>query len=124
MRSTGYLTTNCCLWFKPQPQRSLSLPLVYDVHHHRCDRDGLSVAEATALAAESWRALAREPYCHLSSPRNGWQGSDTKPHADYIDPADFPDCWQGRDMTVDVEAKAKEMAVVRLMADLRRAGGI
>jgi len=27
-------------------------------------------------------------------------------------------------MTVDVEAKAKEMAVVRLMADLRTAGGI
>lgn len=104
--------------------QSLSLPLVYDVHHHRCNPDGLSVAEASALAAESWRALVREPYCHLSSPRAGWQGSDPKPHADYIDPADFPDSWQGREMTVDVEAKAKEMAVVRLMADLRRAGGI
>ncbi|MDD1648803.1 MAG: hypothetical protein LUO80_00190 [Methylococcaceae bacterium] len=53
-----------------------------------------------------------------------WQGSDPKPHADYIDPEDFPDSWQGWKMTVDVEAKAKEMAVVRLMADLRTAGGI
>ena len=79
---------------------------------------------STISAAESWRALGREPYCHLSSPRAGWQGSDPKPHADYIDPEDFPDSWQGWKMTVDVEAKAKEMAVVRLMADLRTAGGI
>jgi len=55
--------------------QSLSLPLVYDVHHHRCNPDGLSVAEASALAAESWRALVREPYCHLSSPRAAGRGA-------------------------------------------------
>lgn len=95
-----------------------AIPLVYDVHHHRCNPDGLSVEQATLLAAETWAAVGREQYCHLSSPRAGWQGGDPKPHADYIDPADFPDCWRGRAMTVDIEAKAKELAVVRLMADL------
>ncbi|MCX5839700.1 MAG: UV DNA damage repair endonuclease UvsE [Deltaproteobacteria bacterium] len=97
----------------------LSIPLVYDVHHHRCLPDGLSVDQATTLAGKSWQAVGREPYCHISSPRNGWQRGDPKPHADYIDPADFPACWLGREMTVDVEAKAKELAVIWLMAELK-----
>lgn len=98
----------------------LSVPLVYDVHHHRCNPDGLSIQEATALAGETWQALGREEYCHLSSPRAGWGGGNPKPHADYIDPADLPECWRGREMTVDVEAKAKELAVVRLMGEVER----
>jgi len=93
----------------------LGLPLVYDVHHHRCNPDGLGECEATDLAAATWRG--REPYCHISSPREGWN-ANSKPHADYIDLTDVPQCWHGRAMTVDVEAKAKELAVVRLMQNL------
>jgi UV DNA damage endonuclease len=99
-----------------------SLPLVYDVHHHRCNPDGLSIEEATELAAATWESAGREPYCHLSSPRAGWQEGNPRPHADYIDLADFPDCWQGRSMTVDIEAKARELAVLKLMEDLRGRG--
>ena len=86
------------------------VPLVYDVHHHRCLGDGLSVAEATELAFATWGR--REPHAHLSSPKGGWTGPNTRAHADYIDPADFPDAWLGRTMTIDVEAKAKERAVL------------
>lgn len=86
------------------------VPLVYDVHHHRCLPDGLSVAEATDLAFATWRD--REPYVHLSSPREGWTGPNVRAHADYIDPADFPPEWLPRSMTIDVEAKAKERAVL------------
>jgi UV DNA damage endonuclease len=96
----------------------LSIPLVYDVHHHRCNPDGLSVEEATRLAGESWHRVGREQYCHLSSPKAGWGGDKPRPHADYIDPTDFPDCWRGCEMTVDIEAKSKELAVVRLMKEL------
>ncbi len=94
------------------------IPLVYDVHHHRCNRDGLSIEEATERAAATWRSTGREQYCHISSPKAGWGGGAPRPHADYIDPGDVPDCWLGRAMTIDVEAKAKELAVVRLMAEL------
>jgi len=97
----------------------LAMTLVYDVHHHRCNPDGLTVEAATLLAGETWQTAGREQYCHISSPKNGWEGADPKPHADYIDPADFPDCWRGREMTIDVEAKAKELAVVQLMAELQ-----
>jgi UV DNA damage endonuclease len=96
----------------------LGIPLVYDVHHHRCNPDGLTVEEATALAGETWSRLDREQYCHVSSPKNGWGNGNPRPHADYVDPADLPPSWLSRTMTVDVEAKAKELAVLRLMADL------
>jgi UV DNA damage endonuclease len=97
----------------------LNIPLVYDVHHHRCNPDGLTVAEATQRAGEAWQTQGREQYSHISSPKNGWGSSDPKPHADYIDPADFPDCWRGMAMTVDVEAKAKELAVLKLIANMK-----
>lgn len=96
----------------------LAIPLVYDVHHHRCNPDGLPVEEATRHASATWLRFGREPWVHLSSPRNGWGSGNPKPHADYIDPGDFPDCWRDREISVDVEAKAKELAVLRLMTDL------
>jgi UV DNA damage endonuclease len=93
----------------------LAIPLVYDVHHHRCKPDGLSVEEATQLAAATWQRQGREQYCHLSSPKAGWGEGNPKPHADYINPDDIPAFWRKRVMTVDIEAKAKELAVIRLM---------
>ncbi|TKB23902.1 UV DNA damage repair endonuclease UvsE [Desulfopila sp. IMCC35006] len=99
----------------------LAIPLVYDVHHHRCNPDGLSVEEATELAGATWHRRGREQYCHLSSPKSGWGGGDPKPHADYIHPEDLPDFWRDRAMTVDIEAKAKELAVIRLMTTFHHA---
>ncbi len=78
--------------------------------------------EATCLAGATWQRQGREQYCHLSSPKVGWAGGDPRPHADYIDPADVPGNWLNMPMTVDVEAKAKELAVVRLMGDIARGG--
>jgi UV DNA damage endonuclease len=97
--------------------RSAGVPLVYDVHHHRCLPDALSVEEATELAIETW---PREPMFHISSPLDGWNGPRPERHHDFIDVRDFPDCWRDRDLTVEVEAKAKEAAVVKLIADLAK----
>jgi UV DNA damage endonuclease len=96
----------------------LELPLIYDVHHHRCNPDRLSIEQATELAAQTWRG--REPWVHLSSPALGWKGSDPRPHADYIDPKDVPRSWLDRNVTIDVEAKAKELAVLRLLRWIQR----
>ncbi len=92
--------------------RRAGVPLVYDAHHHRCLPDGLSVAEASEMAFETWGE--REPYAHISSPKDGWRSPNPRAHADYIDPADFPEFWLDRTITVDVEAKAKERAVLAL----------
>jgi UV DNA damage endonuclease len=91
------------------------VPLVYDVHHHRCRRDELSIEEATELAAATWN---REPLFHISSPKEGWAGPGCHRHHDYIDIEDFPACWLGRRLTVEIEAKAKELAVAQLQRDL------
>lgn len=88
------------------------IPLVYDVRHHRCLPDGLSVEEATEAAAATWGE--REPWAHVSSPRGGWKAPNPRLHADRIDPADVPALWLGRRLTVDVEAKDKEHAVLAL----------
>jgi len=95
----------------------LDIPLVYDVHHHRCNPDGLTVAAATEACMRSWRRLGREPYFHLSSPKHSWNGKPG-PHADFIDIADFPAEWHGLDATIDVEAKAKELALLKLRKEL------
>lgn len=93
--------------------RRLRLPLVYDVHHHRCLPDTLSIDEATAEALATWD---REPVFHLSSPREGWTGRDPRRHHDFVDLADLPRGWLAMELTVEVEAKAKELAVARAMA--------
>lgn len=93
------------------------VPLVYDVHHHRCLPDGLSVAEATEQARTTWKS---EPLFHISSPLEGWDGPKPERHHDYINVADFPREWLGWPLTVEVEAKAKELAVAQLRAEIGR----
>lgn len=93
--------------------------LVYDVHHHRCLPDGKSIEQTTQAAISTWN---REPHFHLSSPLNGWKQGPYRPHHDFIDPADFPDCWPDLEITVDVEAKAKELAVLRLLRGMADRG--
>ncbi|BBO70289.1 UV DNA damage endonuclease [Desulfosarcina alkanivorans] len=95
------------------------IPLVYDLHHHRCLPDGKGVDEMTRAAMATWN---REPLFHLSSPLNGWGNGPSRPHHDFIEPGDFPDGWRNLDLTVDVEAKAKELAVLRLKAELATTG--
>lgn len=96
--------------------KATGTPLVYDVHHHRCHPDELSVEQATKMALATWN---RETMFHISSPIEGWDGRKPERHHDFIDVNDFPDCWHRQEITVEVEAKAKEVAVVRLMTALR-----
>lgn len=92
------------------------IPLVYDVHHHRCLPDTMTVEEATEIASSTWD---REPMMHISSPLEGWQGPKPERHHDFIDERDFPAAWVNQVMTVEVEAKAKEVAVIQLMKQLQ-----
>ena len=95
----------------------LGLPLVYDVHHHRCLGDGLDVETATKRSILTWN---REPLFHISSPREGWRADNPRFHSDYINLRDFPTLWDDMEITVEVEAKAKELAVRKLIRALAR----
>lgn len=99
--------------------RAERIPFVYDVHHHRCLPDGRTPEQVTRAARETWN---REPLFHVSSPASGGSRGDLRMHADFINPRDLPSCWNSQRLTVEVEARAKEVAVLRLRrALLRRA---
>lgn len=100
--------------------RRTGIPLVYDIHHHRCNPDQLTVEETSVEALATWN---REPLFHLSSPREGWAARDARSHHDYIDIADFPECWAGLSLTVELEAKAKELAIMRFQREWAERNG-
>jgi UV DNA damage endonuclease len=89
----------------------LTVPLVYDVHHHL--QSG-HVDHCRPHRAGDIDTGDREPHFHISSPRDCWGARDTRPHADFVKSDDFPDAWRARRMTIDVEAKAKECSVLAL----------
>jgi UV DNA damage endonuclease len=94
---------------------NLGIPLVYDVHHHRCNKDSMTVEEATDKSLATWD---REPLFHISSPINGWDNKNQNQHHDFINISDFPDCWRSKTITIEVEAKAKEQAVKKLLVEI------
>jgi UV DNA damage endonuclease len=91
------------------------VPFVYDVHHHRCLPDGMRIEDATEKALTTWN---REPLFHISSPLGGWKTKNVRRHHDYINIKDFPGPWLDLNITVEVEAKAKELAVLKLKSDI------
>ena len=62
--------------------REAGIPQVYDVHHHRCLTDNLTVEAATRAALGTWK---REPLFHISSPLERQSGTRDRRHADTID---------------------------------------
>ena len=72
---------------------------------------------ASKQAMATWN---REPMFHISSPIEGWEGPKPERHHDFIDVKDFPECWRKMSITVEVEAKAKESAVLKLKRDLEQ----
>ena len=99
--------------------RETGVALTYDVHHHRCLPDGMDEGEATAGALATWQ---REPLFHLSSPLEAVQSGVDRRHHDFVALEDVPTVWKGLAITVDVEAKAKELAVLRLKRELEASG--
>ncbi|MGD2186087.1 MAG: UV DNA damage repair endonuclease UvsE [Desulfobacterales bacterium] len=97
--------------------KATEIPFVYDVHHHRCLPDGLSTEYITEAALATWN---REPLFHISSPLGGWNGGNPRHHDDYVKLKDFPDCWLDLDLTVEIEAKAKELAVLKLIQAIEK----
>jgi UV DNA damage endonuclease len=110
------------------------LRVVWDVLHHRChDPARLSNPDALAAALATWPEETT-PKIHYSSPRldvevrkgGKYLLPQLRAHADLIDPIGFEaflrDAPAGRDFDIMLEAKAKDLALMRLREQLADRG--
>jgi UV DNA damage endonuclease len=118
----------------------LGRPVVWDILHHHCnDPEGIPDREALELALATWPDAVR-PKVHYSSPRTNAEERKRKvgrkvvrelvlpqlrAHADLVDPIAFEDFLataEGLDFDVMLEAKAKDIALLRLRDQLAARG--
>jgi len=92
--------------------QAVKVPITFDYHHHRFNDGGLSEREAFELAMSTWHHHGIKPLFHYSSCRRTFENNEAKAqaHADFIYEQinDY-----GHDVDIEVEAKAKEVAVLR-----------
>jgi UV DNA damage endonuclease len=111
--------------------RRAGLRVAWDVLHHHCnDPEGMSDAEAIGAAFDTWPDGVT-PKIHYSSPRldidaHTLRLPQLRAHADLVDPIGFErfmlDVATGRDFDVMLEAKAKDLALLRLREQLGARG--
>ena len=89
----------------------IGIPIVFDYHHHRFCDGGLSEEDALEVAISTWGNIV--PVVHYSESRNIEQEDDKirpQAHSDYV--YDYIDTY-GNEVDIMVEAKAKELAVLK-----------
>jgi UV DNA damage endonuclease len=116
-------------------------PVVWDILHHHChDPERIPDREALELALATWPAGVR-PKIHYSTPKTAMEEKRRKvgrrvertlvlpqlrAHADMIDPIGFEhflrETAAGLDFDVMLEAKAKDLALLRLREQLAARG--
>ncbi|MCS7222380.1 MAG: UV DNA damage repair endonuclease UvsE [Anaerolineae bacterium] len=115
--------------------RRTGVPLVFDyLHYLNHNPEGIELAEAIDLALNTWPKGVR-PKVHFSSPRTEVRqietiaGTRLEPplwtqHADYVNPFEFIHFLRAakgqRPFDVMLEARACDLAALRLQADLTR----
>jgi len=90
----------------------IGIPITFDYHHHWCHPGLLSQEEALRLASQSWPKDVRQ-LVHFSSCKTIHEDAsqtNKRAHADYI--YDHIDSY-GLDLDIEIEAKAKELAVFK-----------
>ena len=90
----------------------IGTPIVFDYHHHKFCTGGLSEKEALELAISTWPTDIT-PVVHYSESKSLHESNEKiKPqaHSDYVDK--IPDTY-GHDVDIMVEAKAKELSILK-----------
>ena len=101
----------------------LHIPMVLDIHHHRCYHEGEFLEALVEPIFNTWEGDFWPPKIHVSSPR---EFETDRRHADFIEVEDmlrFLDLIKplNQDIDVMIEAKQKDLALHRLVHDIRQA---
>ncbi len=96
--------------------RDLKVPMVLDIHHHKCINNGEGLKDIIPLAFDTWNRQSLPPKLHFSSPRSN---KDFRSHAEDIDVKDFYTFLSAAketncDFDVMLEAKNKDSALIKL----------
>jgi len=89
----------------------IGIPIVFDYHHHKFCTGGLSEEDALEVAISTWGDII--PVVHYSESRSKeYEDDKIRPqaHSDYV--IDYIDTY-GNEVDIMVEAKAKELAVLK-----------
>ena len=101
----------------------IKIPMVLDVHHHNCKNDGENLSDLMKNIFDTWSCENLPPKIHFSSPK---EGKLDRKHADYIDVNEFASFLNlakesvNNDFDVMIEAKKKDLALFKLIDDLRK----
>lgn len=93
--------------------KAVGTPITFDYHHHRCYNDPMPEKQALELAAETWPEGIRQ-LCHYSSAKKLHEDASSiiRAHADYLyEPIED----YGMDLDIELEVKAKELALQKYM---------
>jgi len=102
--------------------KTLSTPMVLDVHHHICNNDGDNIVEILPDIFDTWNNEVIPPKLHFSSPKDG--PKDRK-HADFIDGHHFVEFIENckplnTDIDIMIEAKMKDLALYDLACSIKK----
>lgn len=90
----------------------LSIPLVFDWHHHNINPGTKDMKELLERVASTWSSRGIRQKMHYSESRpNAKTIMERRAHSDYVE--DIPMC--GSDVDLMIEAKMKEKAVLFIM---------
>lgn len=104
--------------------KTLSIPMVLDVHHHYCLNSGTKLEELLPKVFDTWHGNI--PKLHFSSPKSP---ENCRAHADDIDPNSFYEFLLrakefDQDFDIMIEAKNKDVALFNLMKSLQGMKGV
>ena len=93
----------------------IGTPITFDYHHHRCYEDPMPEEQALKLAASTWPKGIRQ-LCHYSSAKKLHEDASViiRAHADYL--YEHIETY-GLDLDIEIEAKAKELALIKYQQD-------
>lgn len=91
--------------------KQIGTPITFDYHHHKCYMDPMPEEDALKLAASTWPSGIRQ-LCHYSSAKKLHEDETAiiRAHADYL--YERIETY-GMDLDIELEVKAKELALIK-----------